>query len=202
MSNCVQRNIREIPESSLSETVCTNLSEGCGGTCNGSLVKKLKAPMDVVHCSVWKRTRHLIASSQISFLRSCQWFLVPEFFDYTKYMFQTNRKLSFRNNLLISWYMGHRLDNLCPQQAGLLQTLSIPSLLLRLIFVVIKNDILDSGTTYPLEKNNSIRRRLAYKLAMPNEVIRLVSQSGTTLLISNFPFLGKNYPTSQWFKEI
>lgn len=148
MSNCVQRKIREMPESSVSETVCTNLSEVCGGSYNRSLVEKLKAPMDMVHCSIWKRTRNLTASSQISFLRSCQWCLAPEFFNYTKYMFQTNRKLSFRNNLLMSCYMGSHLDNLCSQQAGLLQTLSIPSLLLRLIFVVIKNDIPDSDTIH------------------------------------------------------
>lgn len=148
MSNCVQGKIREIPESSVSETVCINLSEVCGGTDNGSLLEKLNAPMGMVHCNVWRRTRHLIASSEIYVLRYCQWFLFPKLLNYIKYMFQTNRKLSFRNNLSMSWYMGCHLDNLRPHQAVLLQTLSIPSLLLKLIFVVIKNDILDSSTVH------------------------------------------------------
>lgn len=52
MSNCVQGKIREIPESSVSETVCINLSEVCGGTDNGSLLEKLNAPMGMVHCNV------------------------------------------------------------------------------------------------------------------------------------------------------
>jgi len=39
--------------------------------------------------------------------------------------FQINRKLSFRNNLLMNSYAGCTLDNLCPHQALLLQTLSL-----------------------------------------------------------------------------
>ena len=109
---------------------------------------KLNAPMHVAHRNVGKRTRHLTASSEIHALRYCQWFLIPEFFNCTKFMFQTNRKLSFRNNLLMSWYMGCHSDNLCPHQAMLLQTVPIPSLLLRLIFVVMKNDIHDCSTVH------------------------------------------------------
>lgn len=79
MSNCAWGKIREIPESSVSETVCMNLSGVCGGTYNGSLLEKLNASIGTLHCNVWKRTRHLIASSEIHFLSYCQWFLVLSF---------------------------------------------------------------------------------------------------------------------------
>lgn len=44
--------------------------------------------------------------------------------------------------------MRYFFNNVCPLQAVLLQTVSVPSLLLRLIFVVIRNDIFDSSTAH------------------------------------------------------
>lgn len=119
---CLGKDWRSIWE--LCEWNWMNLSEVCEGTYNGNILEKLNAPMSTVHWNVWKRTRDLIASSEIHVLRFCQWCPALDFYSYTKCLFQVDRKLSFRNNLLMNWYTGCMSDNLCPHQAVLLQTLS------------------------------------------------------------------------------
>lgn len=72
----------------------------------------------------------------------------------------------------------------------------------RLIFVVIKSDTGGSSTTHFHQEQQPGKAVAAPKAVMPDEVIALVSHSGTTLLIRNLPFLGRNHPTALGLRDV
>lgn len=73
---------------------------------------------------------------------------------------------------------------------------------IRLIFVAVKSDIGDSSTTHFHQEQQPGKAVTAPESVMPDEVIALVSRSGTTLLIRNLPFLGRNHPTALGLKDV